>query len=79
VLGALNERQHRAPRRPPSLLLARLSLPPKNVSRVRLVVTQLSSFVLKKRRKRKECIVPWVAPERKAFLHMCRDAHRSAF
>jgi hypothetical protein len=23
--------------------------------------------------------VPWVAPERGAFQHGCRDAHRSAF
>jgi hypothetical protein len=27
----------------------------------------------------KEGIVPWVAPERGAFQHGCRDAHRSAF
>jgi hypothetical protein len=35
-------------------------------------------FVLKME-KRKEGIVPWVAPEWGAFLHRCRDACRSAF
>jgi hypothetical protein len=39
----------------------------------------MSGFFLKNCKKRKEGIVPWVAPERGAFQHGCRDARRSAF
>jgi hypothetical protein len=42
-------------------------------------MTQMSDFVSKNHKKRKEGIVPWVAPEQGAFRHRCEDTRRSAF
>jgi hypothetical protein len=79
VLGALNEQQHIAPRRPSPLLLTRSSFPSKKPFARAINLDIVVGFFFENRKNGRRASMPWVAPEQGASMHRCRDTHHSHY
>jgi hypothetical protein len=79
VLGASNEQQHFAPRRPSPLFLARSSFPSKKSFARAIGIDIVVGIFFENIKKTEGGIVPWVAPEHGASVHWCRGTRCLVF